>query len=73
MPRYCKTCYKEKVDAVVKDEDLSYYEEEDKCEGCGEIKHLVKILDKDPNIMTIAECNCETQNTLKQLENILDS
>ena len=65
MPRYCKTCYKEKVDAAVKDEDLSYYEEEDKCEGCGEIKHLVKILDKDPNIMTIAECNCETQKHIE--------
>ena len=65
MPRYCKTCYKEKVDAAVKDEDLSYYEEADKCEGCGEIKHLVKTLDKDPNIMTIAECNCETQKHIE--------
>lgn len=65
MSRYCKKCYKELVDSQAKDEDLSYYEEASKCDNCGEVKHLVKIIDTDPNIMTIAECNCETQKHIE--------
>jgi len=65
---FCKTCYKEKINPQVKDEDLSYELDEAICECCGELKHLVKIPEiKDPNIMTVAECNLETQ---KHIENV---
>ncbi len=65
---FCKTCYKEKVNPQIKDEDLSYDLEEAICEGCGELKHLVKIPEiKDSDILTVAECNIETQ---KHIENV---
>lgn len=64
----CKTCYKEK-NPQVKDEDLSYELDEAVCEGCGELKHLVKItpITQDENVLTTAECNIETQ---KHIENV---
>ncbi len=67
MPKYCKNCYKEKVDPNAKDEDLTYTEEAELCEGCGETKHLVIEPAKNPDVMTIAECNVETQ---KHIENV---
>lgn len=71
MPQYCKNCYKELVDPQVKFEDLTYCSDERKCDNCGEIKHLVvekeKPVEKDDNVMTIAECNIETQ---KHIENV---
>lgn len=68
MLHFCKTCYKEKVDAQVKDEDLAYDLDEAICDGCGELKHLVKISDeKALGIMTEAECNVETQ---RHIENV---
>lgn len=71
MTQYCKTCYKEKIDSQVKDEDLIYSQDECKCDGCGEIRHLVigveKETDADSEAMTVAECNIETQ---KHIENV---
>lgn len=60
MPKYCKTCYKEKIDPLVKDEDLSYYEEAEKCDCCGEVKHLVKDANTSAAALNIAECKIET-------------
>lgn len=65
MSRYCKNCYKEKINPQAKDEDLSYFEEAEKCDGCGEVKHLVKEPTNDPNILTIAECTVETQKHIE--------
>jgi len=67
MLQYCKKCYKEKVDPQAKDEDLTYSQEESTCECCGELKHLVIIKEKDPNIMTVAECNVETQKHIEKV------
>jgi len=64
---YCKNCYKEKVDTQVKDEELVYSSEDMICKGCGEAKHLVIDVHKDPDVMTTAECNMETQ---KHIENV---
>lgn len=67
MSNYCKSCYKEKIDPQAKDEDLSFFEEAGKCEGCGEIKLLVKDQVKEPSGMSLAECQVETQ---KHIENV---
>lgn len=67
MAQYCKNCYKEKVDAAVKNEDLIYSPTEDVCDCCGETRHLVINVARDPETMTVAECNMETQ---KHIENV---
>lgn len=65
MPFYCKNCYREKVDPQVKDEDLSFFEEAGKCDGCGETKLLVKEKTKESANMSIAECQVETQKHIE--------
>lgn len=68
MAHFCKTCYKER-NPQVKDEDLSYELDEAICDGCGELKHLVKLveIEEASGLMTEAECNIETQ---KHIENV---
>lgn len=65
MSQYCKNCYKELVDPQVKDEDLKYSSDECACDACGEIRHLVVSVEKDPDTLTIAECNIETQKHIE--------
>lgn len=80
MAKYCKTCYKEKVNAEAKDEDLTYYADEEVCECCGEVRHLVMeeshvdppeesiVIEPAPeDIMTIAECQVETLKHIDQV------
>lgn len=67
MAQYCKACYREKIDPYVKDEDLTYSPDELVCDCCGETRHLIISVMKDPETLTVAECNVETQ---KHIENV---
>ena len=67
MAKYCKICYKEKVNPNIKDEDLSFTEDVAVCEGCGEVKHLVIDQQIDQTVMSEAECNVETQKHIEQV------
>lgn len=75
MPQYCKSCYKEKINPAIKEEDLIYTSEEKNCDSCGELKHLViepQVTDTPVMIepapedtMTEAECRWETQKHIE--------
>ena len=67
---YCKQCYKQNIDSQIKDEDLIYASDENVCDGCGEVRHLVintSKSDETNNQMTVAECQVETQKHIEHV------